>query len=86
MQIDESGMAIAKARIDYPGPFRNGESGPVPSRSRRFHFNGRHWFFRTRERITFGPYDSFRDTENNLKLYLRRCGVVHYKQESHIPR
>ncbi|MDZ7662134.1 DUF6316 family protein [Thiohalophilus sp.] len=86
MQINESGTALAKTRIDDQGPSRNGESGPLPPRSRRFHFNGRHGFFCTRERITFGPYDTFREAEQNLKLYLRRCGIVHYEQESRIPR
>ncbi|MFP3874888.1 MAG: hypothetical protein ACLFV1_10585 [Thiohalophilus sp.] len=31
--------------------------------------------------MTFGPYDTFREAEQNLKLYLHRSGIVHYKQE-----
>ena len=86
MQANESGEELAEARVDYQEPRRNGESSPVPPRSRRFHFNGRHWFFRTRERITFGPYDTFREAEQHLKLYLRRNGIMYCKQEFRIPR
>ena len=77
---------MSQNRDGYHGPHRNGEHGLVPPRSRRFYFNGQHWFFRTRERITFGPYNTFREAEQNLKLYLRRCGVVRYRTESPQPR
>ena len=86
IQVNDPGNAVAETCIDYQGPSRNRESGSVPPRSRRFYFNGRHWFFRTRERITFGPYDTFGEAEQNLKLYLRRSGIVHYNQEYHVPR
>jgi len=29
-----------------------------------------------------GPYNSFHDAEQALKLYLRRCGIVRYQCES----
>jgi len=66
----------------YSGPNRYRESGLVPPRSRRIYYNGGKWFFKTRERITIVPYDSFHDAEQALKLYLRRCGIVRYQSES----
>ncbi|MGD8407853.1 MAG: DUF6316 family protein [Thiohalophilus sp.] len=77
---------VSQIHNEYHGPHRNGEQGHIPPRSRRFYFNGEHWFFRTRERITFGPYNTFREAEENLKLYLRRCGIVRYRMESPTPR
>lgn len=82
MQGNNSLIQTPKSTREYTGPHRNGENGTIPPRGRRFYFNGNSWFFHTRERITFGPYASFREAEENLKLYLRRCGVVRYQLES----
>lgn len=57
---------------------RNGEFGVIPQRRRRFYNNGKHWFFITRDGKHHGPYQHFREAEADLKLYLRRCGIVRY--------
>ncbi|MDR9436144.1 MAG: DUF6316 family protein [Thiohalophilus sp.] len=81
MQAGEPDSHSTKPERDYNGPHRNRENGLIPPRSRRFYFNGQQWFFHTRERITFGPYATFREVEQALKIYLRRCGIVRYRQE-----
>lgn len=81
MQAGELNRYPAKPPPDYTSPHHNGETGLIPPRSRRFYFNGQQWFFHTRERITVGPYETFREAEQALKLYLRRCGIVRYRQE-----
>jgi len=85
MQLNNSLINTQNSAGGYTGPHRNGEDGTIPPRGRRFYFNGSSWFFHTRERVTFGPYNTFREAEENLKIYLRRCGVVRYQLEP-LPR
>jgi hypothetical protein len=82
MSSNKLNAELRSDKGEYSGPNRHGESGLVPPRSRCFYFNGGKWFFKTREQITMAPYNSFREAEQALKLYLRRCGIVRYQSES----
>ncbi len=55
---------------------RAGESGSIPPRTRRFYNSGDKWYFVTRSGEHHGPYQHFTEAEAELKLYLRRCGIV----------
>lgn len=62
---------------DQKHQHRNGENDSIPPRTRRFYNNGSEWFFITRNGAHHGPYTHFTDAEAALRLYLRRCGIVH---------
>ncbi len=49
---------------------REGESGPVPSRSDRFYCIADEWYFTAREGQTHGPFDSKEEAEASLTLFL----------------
>ncbi|MDY6979454.1 MAG: DUF6316 family protein [Pseudomonadota bacterium] len=80
MQTDDLDDHPTKSNSDNSAPQRHTENGLIPPRSCRFYFNGQQWFFHTRERITFGPYGTYREAEQVLHIYLRRCGIVRYRQ------
>lgn len=82
MQAGEPDSHSTKPKRGYNALHRNGETGLILPRSRRFYFNGQQWFFHTRERITFGPYGTCHKAEQVLYIYLRRCGILRYRQGS----
>ena len=49
---------------------RDGEYGPVPSRSSRFFCTNGEWYFTTREGQTHGPFDSREEADASLELFL----------------
>jgi len=55
---------------------RRGESGPIPVRKRRFINFGKDWYFVTRNGKRHGPFTYLTTAESELKLFLRRCGIV----------
>ena len=57
---------------------RQGETQPIPARSKRFFTSEAEWFFNTREDKVQGPFKNLGQAKDELKLYLRRCGIVHF--------
>ncbi|HFQ13332.1 MAG TPA: hypothetical protein ENK40_00895 [Gammaproteobacteria bacterium] len=55
---------------------RYGEQGPVPARRNRLYSLNGEWYFLTREYGVFGPYPDVLTARGELKLYLRRLGIV----------
>jgi len=55
---------------------RYGEQGEIPARNRRIYCLNNEWYFLTREYGIFGPYSSFQGARQELKLYMRRLGIV----------
>ncbi|HEB56887.1 MAG TPA: hypothetical protein ENI98_11430 [Gammaproteobacteria bacterium] len=55
---------------------RYGEQGDIPARKKRIYNLNNEWYFLTREYGVFGPYSSLSKTRQELKLYLRRQGIV----------
>ena len=57
---------------------RQGESSPIPTRSKRFFAVEASWYFNTREDQQQGPFKNLGEAKAGLKTYLRRCGIVHF--------
>lgn len=55
---------------------RYGERGNIPPRKRRVYSLNNEWYFLTREYGVFGPYRSLLKVRKELKLYMRRQGIV----------
>jgi len=55
---------------------RYGEQGDIPPRNRRIYSLNNEWYFLTREYGIFGPYSSLQEARQELKLYMRRLGIV----------
>ncbi len=55
---------------------RYGEQGNVPLRTKRIYSLNNEWYFFTREYGVFGPYNSMLKVRQELKLYMRRLGIV----------
>ena len=49
---------------------RFGETGPIPFRSKRFYFNGKEWFFRSRHGERHGPFMTYKEADEALKRFL----------------
>jgi len=56
---------------------RQGEDLNVPARSKRFFTIEAAWYFNTRDDQAQGPYKNLGIAKDELKTYLRRCGIVH---------
>lgn len=50
---------------------RSGEAKKTWFRSERYFHSGDGWFFITRENTQEGPYNSHKEAENELNLYIR---------------
>lgn len=57
---------------------RQGENLPIPHRSKRYYTANASWYFNTREDEAQGPFKSLAEAKEGLKLYLRRCGIIHF--------
>ena len=55
---------------------RYGEQGNIPPRNKRIYTLNDEWYFLTREYGVFGPYVNFLTAKQELKLYMRRLGIV----------
>ena len=55
---------------------RYGERGNIPTRNKRIYALNNEWYFLTREYGVFGPYNDFLTAKQELKLYMRRLGIV----------
>ncbi len=55
---------------------RYGEQGQIPLRKKRIYSLNNEWYFLTREYGVFGPYPNLFKARQELKLYLRRLGIV----------
>ncbi len=55
---------------------RYGEQGHIPARKKRIYTLNNEWYFLTREYGVFGPYHNFLTAKQELKLYMRRLGIV----------
>ncbi|VAX13997.1 hypothetical protein MNBD_GAMMA24-1460 [hydrothermal vent metagenome] len=55
---------------------RYGEQGNIPARKKRIYSLNNEWYFLTREYGVFGPYSSLVKAQQELKLYMRRLGIV----------
>ncbi len=55
---------------------RYGEHGEIPARNRRIYSLNNEWYFLTREYGIFGPYSSLQEARQELRLYMRRLGIV----------
>ena len=49
---------------------RKGENGDLPNRSDRLFTQHNYWYFRTREGMDIGPYDSKNDATNGINSFL----------------
>lgn len=49
---------------------RMGDNGPVPSRSDRIFEKNAYFYYRTREGIDIGPFDSMRDAERGVRDFI----------------
>lgn len=49
---------------------RAGESGVVPSRHNRFFQQHEYWYYRTREGIDIGPFDSLSDAQRGANEFI----------------
>lgn len=56
---------------------RAGESGETPFRSPRFFEQQSYWYFRTREGLDIGPFDTLQDAEEGLS------GFIGFLQQAH---
>jgi len=52
---------------------RKGESGVVPFRSGRFFVVANNWYFATREGMNKGPYNTKREAEMALEVFIEKC-------------
>ena len=55
---------------------RYGEQREIPPRKSRIFSQDNEWYFLSREYGVFGPYPSIYRANNELKLFLRRLGVI----------
>jgi len=55
---------------------RYGEQGNTPPRNKRIYALNNEWYFLTREYGVFGPYSDFLTAKQELKIYMRRLGIV----------
>ncbi len=55
---------------------RHGEQGDIPSRKIRIYNLNNEWYFLTREYGVFGPYRNLLTARQELKLYMRRLGIM----------
>ena len=55
---------------------RYGEQGDIPPRKNRLYSLNDEWYFLTREYGVYGPYSSLLEARQELKLYMRRLGIV----------
>lgn len=62
MHANEPDATRTSPQNIFNHPRRYGETGLLPQRSRRYYYHYRHWFFRSRERLCYGPFNTFRDT------------------------
>ncbi len=49
---------------------RNNESGSIPARSSRFFQQEEYWYFRTREGLDIGPFDTQADAEDGVNGFI----------------
>jgi Domain of unknown function (DUF6316) len=49
---------------------RDGEIGPLPTRLSRFYEKHTYWYYRTREGIDIGPFDSLMDAERGAAAFI----------------
>jgi hypothetical protein len=49
---------------------RSGESGAMPSRQNRFFQQYEYWYYRTREGIDIGPFDTLSDAQNGVREFI----------------
>lgn len=49
---------------------RTGEEGNTPNRSRRFFQRGDYWYYRTREGVDIGPFDSQNEAEAGASEFI----------------
>jgi hypothetical protein len=49
---------------------REGESGPIPTRSDRFYLLENHWFFATREGSPIGPFETREEGVGGIQDFL----------------
>ena len=49
---------------------RRGDQGPVPARSDRIYEKNAYFYYRTREGIDIGPFDSFKDAERGVNDFI----------------
>lgn len=54
---------------------RKGEETKSWFRSDRFYHTADGWWFQTREHTELGPYDSHKEAESELCLYIRRLNT-----------
>jgi len=49
---------------------RTGEEGFTPNRSRRFLEKNGYWYYRTREGVDIGPFDSLTEAESGASEFI----------------
>lgn len=49
---------------------RRGDNGPVPSRTDRIYEKNAYFYYRTREGIDIGPFDSLKDAERGVNDFI----------------
>ena len=57
---------------------RQGENTNIPNRSKRYFTDNADWYFNTREDKPQGPFKNLGEAKEGLKIYLRRCGIIHF--------
>lgn len=57
---------------------RQGEELAIPNRAKRYYTIETSWYFNTREDEPQGPFKNLGAAKDGLKLYLRRCGIIHF--------
>ncbi len=58
---------------------RRGETEAIaPQRKQRFYAVDNQWYFRLRGEADKGPFTSYAKARNELAIYLRRSGIVHF--------
>ena len=50
--------------------YRSGDAGPVPTRSDRVFQKNEYFYYRTREGIDIGPFDSMKDAERGVRDFI----------------
>ena len=67
---------------------RTGEDRKSWFRSDRFYHTDDGWWFQTREHTELGPFNSHKEAESELCLYIRRLNTFHglVKEESTISK
>lgn len=57
------------------------ETTNVPPRRKRIYTDGQNWYFMTRNGGNHGPYKTFTEAKSALKLFMRRSGIVNFKDD-----